>query len=140
MKPVSYYEFFQTAQLVKLESTKQVVDSIFQYQRLVDYRMQLQTGNDNYWFLANLLDLVLSDNKLYKKVLFESKSLNASYLHQVVTDFRDNVVKEYNTPAKIHASHVVRDTIKVCNVWLKALSSMIKVQEVENIQDFEYNK
>jgi len=122
--PVSYNKFFTAVKSAKFESTKQVVDSIFQYERLVNYRMRVTKGNDNYWFLSNLLELTLKSHGFYNKIAHSSKSLDAQYLLNIMDEFEAALKSEYYSWDKMKQIHCVRDTIKCINVWIEALNKL----------------
>jgi len=121
VSPVRYFEFFQQVKVQKFESTRQVIDSIFRYEKLVNYRMTLQKDGGDYWFFANLVDDTLSKHSIYRRILFFGKDIEAKYLLLVLDDLEtaitDNYIKQVVKPLPI----VVRDTLVTIKIWQKAL-------------------
>jgi hypothetical protein len=123
MKPVKYYEFFQQSKLQNFESTTQIVDSIMRYESLVNYRMRI-SANDNYWFLANLLDDTLQLYDFFYIRRIQGKRLGAQYLISILSEFKTAINKEYPTRKDVNRVIIVRDTLKLIDIWLEALTKM----------------
>ena len=127
MKPVKYFEFFQEAYKHDYQSAAQVADSIFRYQTLIIYRMQTsKVNNDNYWYMVNALDLTWLDCNF-------DKESNPEYILKVINQFRAAIMIEYNSPELRRSCIIVRDTLKVIDVWTIALKKLIYAAAMDNV-------
>ena len=123
---IKYKEYFLQAKVQKYESTRHVVDSLLRYDRLLNYRFYVTKGNNvHYWFLLNQLDMILRELNFYKYLSNNGRELAASYLYKVLSDFRRSITIEY--PAKSAKPWIVKDTLQVIKVWMKALSNIMNV-------------
>lgn len=122
IKVIGYNKYFQQSKLQKYESTRDVVDSLLQYERLVNYRFYINKNNPHYWFLSNTLDDVFSDERFYKKLFQQGRNLSSDYLIKLITEIKMRVLTEYNE--QVEQIRVVRDTIKLLNRWICALNKI----------------
>lgn len=123
MKHVKYYNYFKKALHQEYATTKDVLDSIKEYDRLVTYRLVVTKGNDNYWFMCNALDFILFTDELYKMIV-RSRIVSASMLLDKVRQLETFVKTEYSTKELIRSSGLIKDTLKLIKVWQKALVSI----------------
>lgn len=120
---VKYKEYFELAKGHKYESTRHVVDSLLRYERLLNYRFYVTKGNNpHYSLLLKLLDVTLSDSRFYKHLFNEGRELNPRYLYHVLYDFRRGITIKY--PAKAAKPWIVKDTLQLIKVWMKALYTL----------------
>lgn len=120
---IRYKDYFSQAKLQEYVSTRHVVDSLLRYERLLNYRFYVTKGNNvHYWFLLNLVDVTLRDSNFYKYLFNDGRELEATYLYNVLSDFRRSITIEY--PAKSAKPWIVKDTLQVVKVWMKALSNI----------------
>ena len=121
----SYYKFFKEAISKNYESTADVVDSLLQFEKLVNYRFKVTKGNDNYWFISNLLDLILRDMNFYKMVVTQRKKVSKVYLLDILNQFKDSILSEYTTQAEKMSARIVCDTLKFLNKLISALNELV---------------
>lgn len=122
IKVIGYNKYFQQSKLQKYESTRDVVDSLLQYDRLVNYRFYINKNNPHYWFLVNTLDALFSEARFHKKLIHDGRYLPSDYLVKLLTEFRMHVLTEYNE--QVEHIRVIRDTIKLVNRWICALNKI----------------
>lgn len=127
MKPVRYYAFFSQAKYADYKSTREVVDFVLKYEALANYRMTL-SSNDNYWFMANALDLVQQQYGFYKKLYKDGKDLPVAGLRAMLDEFKQAINNNYPTPDAVNKSIIVRDTLKLLDIWLNALLKILLEQ------------
>jgi len=125
VKTITYNEFFKNVDKVyRYESAALIVDSIRLYEDVIHTRWTVVNTNDNYWFLVNLLNIVLKEHDFYKKISKEGKSLSLDYLKCVISEFQDAIYKEFTTIKAINSVHVVRDTLRMTHTMLLAIRKL----------------
>jgi hypothetical protein len=134
--PIGYFEFFHAAKSAKYESTKQVVDSFFQYSRLLNYRLSVSRSNDDYWNIVNELDNTMKQYKLLKTVIADGRSVNAWYLATILLDFKtrlDILYRDYGYSSQWKCGHkpiIARDSFSLITIWLNALTNIRNNEQI----------
>lgn len=121
MKPIRYLDYFKQARDARYVSTRQVVDSLLRYEQLINYRMNTQKSNANYYDIANTLDDVFKVHNFYRSLVHNGKDMATGNLITLLNDFsyRVNELQQGRD-----AAHVFRDTLYLTKIWLNALKRM----------------
>ena len=133
MKNIKYYAYFEEARDLKYDTVQDVTNSIIRYNKLVNYRLFVTKGNNNYLFICNALDATIFTTDFCKK-LMSHIPISADCLIRKLDQFESIIRAKYSTKALIRSTGIIKDTLQLIRLWKVNLLNQSFKDYIDKIQ------